>query len=115
MTNGNDPVLQALFDNARSDLLENGFTEHVMAEVGKSRRRTIAIWIGMCLLALLVLWWMTDPVLGLVNLITGLLPASLFDLGEGWIAVFLAPLNSVAALVAAGALGLYAGIRKLFS
>jgi hypothetical protein len=115
MTNGNDPVLQALFDNARSDVLENGFTDQVMVEVGKSRRKTIAIWIGMCLLALIVLWWLAEPVVGLVNLITGLLPVSLFDLGEGWIAVFLAPLNSVAAVVGLGLLGLYAAFRRLFS
>lgn len=114
MMNGNDPVLQALFDNARSDVPENGFTVQVMAEVGKSRRKTIAIWIGMCLLVLIALWWLAEPVLSLVNLITRLLPLSLFDLGEGWIAVFLAPLNSVAAVVAVGLLGLYAVFRRFF-
>lgn len=115
MTNGNDPVLQALFDSARDDLLENGFTQQVMSEVEKKRRRTIIVWVGLSLLALVVVWWLAEPVLELLNLVSALLPTSLFDLGEGWIAVFLAPLNSIATLIAAGAFGLYAGFRKLFS
>lgn len=115
MKNDNDPVLQALFDAARNERIGNGFTRQVMVEVGKSRRRTIALWIGVCLLAVVALWWLAGPVSGLVMLIAGLLPESLFDLGEGWIAVFLAPLNSVGTLIAVGVLGLYAVIRRLIS
>ncbi len=110
-----DPVLQALFDDSKAETIENGFTENVMSEVEKSRRKTIAVWIGISLPVLLLLWWVTGPVLGLLDLVSELLPVSLFDVGESRIAQFLAPLNSVAALLAACGFVLYAGFRKIFS
>ena len=115
MTSDKDPTLQTLFDNARAELIENGFTGHVMSEVERSRRRTMAIWVGASLLGVLFLWWLMGPVLGVVEIVTGLLPTSLFDLGESWIAKIVAPINSVSAAVAAVGFGLYAGYRKIFS
>lgn len=115
MTSDNDPVLQALFDSAKTETTENGFTVEVMSEVERSRRKTIFAWILVSLPAVFLLWWVIGPVLGLVDLISGLLPKSLFDFGESRIAHFLTPLNSVATLVAACGFGVYAAFRKIFS
>lgn len=47
-------------------------------------------------------------------LLTQILPTTIFEMDNRWVAQFLAPVNSVSGVLGLGALGLWAAFRKLF-
>jgi hypothetical protein len=114
MKDDRDPKLQYLFDAARQEAPSDVFLTTLMQEVARGRRRSIMRWSCVGLAFAILVWLATPMVVGAVNLVTQLLPQSLIDVEGGFFAQLLAPLNSVAMLVAAVLLvGLYL-YRKVF-
>ena len=86
MTDDRNPGLQALFDAARPADASSAFVERVMAEIAKDRRRTVIGWAIAALLLAPVAWWLTGPIVGIMNLAAELLPDSLIEVETTWLA-----------------------------
>jgi len=116
MSSERNSTLQRIFDIARGELTAPGFVAGVMAGIDRLRWRTMIGWAALAL-ALAACAWLLAPMLGAaVDLLTQLLPRSLFPPGptSGWFSRLLAPLNSVAALAAVVLLVLHYAYHKLF-
>ena len=101
MSSEHDPRLQALFARAEEPLEGRDLTTRVLSAA--RRRRLLALTGGAAavLLALLASWLLLAiPLLEFAVLISSLLTTSLVDLGEGWLALILLPVNSFAGLLA---------------
>ena len=98
MTDDRNPGLQALFDAARPADASSAFVERVMAEIAKDRRRTVIGWAIAALLLAPVAWWLTGPIVGIMNVAAELLPDSLIEVETTWLAQLMAPVNSVAGI-----------------
>lgn len=112
MSNERDPVLESLFAQAKTELGENGFGEQVMARVEKRRRN---VFLGrIAFVALLVVFelLMSAPIQNSVGTMTQALSTSLIEINTGWLAVVIAPLNSVAGLIGVLFVGLHSLYRR---
>ncbi|MCZ6889646.1 MAG: hypothetical protein O7H39_14230 [Gammaproteobacteria bacterium] len=99
MTDDRDPVLKSLFAESQHDLDGEAFTARVMDRTRYLRYRTLAVW-GSVGLALAVGASLFAVPLQTAQLIAEVLTTALIDLGDGWLAWVLSPVNSVAALLA---------------
>lgn len=96
-----DPRLKSLFDEAKQDLDGEALTERVVATTRKRTHLLLAVAIAAALAVLAAAWLtLAMPLLDFAVLLSRLLTASIVDLGEGWLALLLLPLNSVAGLLA---------------
>ena len=110
MSNNRDQLLQAAFAEARQELDGEALTARVMA---KTRSLLYLLAVGGISLALVILisvWLVFGlPMLEFAVLTSQVLTTALFELGEGWLAVVLMPVNNIASLlvltVKAGHLG----------
>lgn len=98
MTDDRNPGLQALFDEARPADTDGAFVERVMTEIERDRRRTMLGWLLAGLLLVPLAWWLTDPIIGVMNLTAELLPDSLIEIETTWLAALAAPINSIAGI-----------------
>ncbi len=113
MTDERDPTLEALFGEARQELGGEAFTAQVMRRTRFARLRAETGWIGAAALLLVAGGLLFVPLQELAVLLAQALSTALFDLGESWLALVLAPINSVATVVVLGARILRVG-RKRF-
>ena len=116
MTSERDPALQALFDTARAEFDRGQFEADVMARIERDRRRSITSWIALLAAFAVVAWLFVPGVVTAINLVSQLLPQSLVDLDTAgsFFGPILAPLNSVATMIALGLLGVWLLYRKVF-
>ena len=114
MSTDRDPGLQALFDSTREELPLDAFTEQVMSQIDSARRRSIVFWSCVGLVVAVVGWFLAAPVQDAVNLLTQILPESLIDVEDEFLAQLLSPVNSVAVPIALGFLALRALYKKVF-
>jgi hypothetical protein len=115
-TDQRDPLLQALFADAEQELAGEALTARVMA---KTRRRRYGVLAALAAGALLVLTatWLAFgmPLFEFAVLVSMALTTPLVDLGEGWLALLLLPLNTVAGVLLILLRGLRVAQRKLLS
>ena len=114
MTNDRDPLLQSLFDTARQELAEDAFTDQVISRIDGLRLRAVFGWAGVGLILIVFAGLITGPLTSVVVLASQVLPDSLFEVENRWLAQLLAPANSIAGLVAILVLGLRAAYKKIF-
>ena len=99
MTDTRDPVLLELFDNARQEFEGQDMTTKVMVKTRKRLATMATVAATVSLLVLLVSWYLFSmPLLEFAVLISQLLTNPLFDLGEGWIALIVLPINNLASI-----------------
>ena len=110
-----DPKIQILFANSNQDLANDGFAEQVMAKANKNRRVRMASWTGIGLAVVLLAWLTAAPMQDMTFLISRELTTSLVQQSDGWLLQILAPVNSVAGLLALCLLGLQAVLRWVWS
>lgn len=115
MTADRDPMLQGLFDIARRDPAGEQFVARIMSDINRRRRWTMFARLFIGVVLLVGAWLVAVPVQDAVNLMIQILPESLIELEHQRAARVLAPLNSIAGLVAVGVLGLGLALRKLLS
>ena len=115
MSSEYDPRLQALFGEARQAFDREAFTQNVMAQVDAGRRRAMAIWAIAAVASIVVLVFLAAPLLTALQLMTELLPESVVEIENNWAQLLLAPINSMAALIAVVALGVRKFYRRIFS
>lgn len=114
MSNDYDPRLEALFAEAREAFDREAFTRRVMARVDADRRRAMLVWAIGAAVVTVVLVFLAAPVLTTLQLVTELLPVSVVEVENDWARQLLAPVNSVAALIAVLALGVRKFYRRIF-
>lgn len=107
-----DPLLQTLFADAQQELTEETFTAKVMSRSRFSRYRVLIPWVGIALLLAAGAWFLGIPV-EVAQFVAQVLNTTLFELGEGWLAWTLAPVNNVAALVVIVVKAIRIGRRKI--
>lgn len=116
ITENQDQLLKSVFAEARQDLDDEPLTSQVMA---KTRRVLYMLAAGILSLAIILMggaWWMFGmPLLDFALLISQFLTMTLFDLGEGWLALVFTPLNNIASLLIIGAKAIHLGWKKLLS
>jgi len=115
MSDLRDPLLERLFDEAGQESQDDQFVDQVMQRVDSLRRRVVIGWVIAGLALVTTGWLFSAPLHGTVNLLTQVMPTSLIEVKDGWIAQLLAPLNSVAAIVAVGFFASRSLYKKIFA
>lgn len=110
MSNDYDPRLQALFTQAQQVLDRDAFTRRVLERIDRERRRALVAWLALGLAGVVALALLAKPLFATLGMITQLLPVSLVDIETEWLRQLLSPINSIAAAIAIGVLG----IREFF-
>ena len=100
MSEQRDPQLEALFDAAREDLQNDAFVASVMADVERRKRRAVLTRLIIAVGLVPVAWIVVGPIVSTVNLVSEALPVSLVELNNEWLRQLLAPVNSIAGVVA---------------
>jgi len=95
-----DPLLQSLFDDAEQELDGTALTAKVMART-RSYKLLLLTGGASGVLALLGGAWLLFgvPLFDFAVLLSEVLATPLFNLGEGWLALLLLPVNTVASLL----------------
>ena len=108
-----DQNLIALFAQAEQQYDNDDFVAGIMSQIDRERRRILLIWIvlGVFVIACVAVFAM--PVISALNMATELLPVSLIDVQADWAQQLVAPINSVAAVVALALLGIIWFFRKV--
>jgi len=114
MTADYDPKLQALFARAELEFDRESFTRDIMREIDRQRRQTVLVWSGIGILAVVVFAFLASPVMAALGMATQLLPNSLVNIETEWLGLLLSPINSVAATIALGFLGVRRFFRNIF-
>jgi hypothetical protein len=113
MTERLDPRLQSLFDQARQDFDGEAFTARVMAKARFARYRLPALY-SMIVLAIAACALLLAPSLQDFSLLVArALTTSLIDLGDGWLAIFLSPVNTIGSLLIIAAKAVRMGQKKV--
>ena len=112
MNDERDPRLEALFGEAEQELSDDRFTTQVMASVERRRRRVLAGRLGIAATIVAFELMLSAPLQSSVGVLTDALAAPLIDVGNHWLALISAPLNSVAGLIGMLFLGMHALYRK---
>jgi hypothetical protein len=111
-----DPVLQALFVEAEQELAGEALTARVMAKTRVRRYRLLGTVAAGVLLTFTVVWLAFGmPLFEFALLLSTALTTPLLDLGEGWLALLLLPLNTMASVLLILLRGLRLAQRKIFS
>ncbi|MCP4300228.1 MAG: DUF5056 domain-containing protein [Gammaproteobacteria bacterium] len=114
MNNDLDPRLQTLFADAKQELADEDFTARVMSQVDKLTRRKIIAWACVGLVLVPGAWLLAGLLQDTVSLLTQVVPISLADVQNRWLATVLSPVNSVASLVVFGLFALRIAYKKIF-
>lgn len=106
MTDDYDPRLQALFAEAQQSFDPDAFTRGILQRIDRERRRSLLGWSVFGLAGAIVLALLSKPLIAALAIATQILPVSLVDIESEWLRQLASPLNSVAAVIALGALGI---------
>ena len=113
MNDERDPLLESMLMLEEGELVEDDFTQQVMTNV---ENRWLNVLLGrVAIVALLVLFevLLSTPLQNSVGAMTAVLNTSLLDVHNEYIALIVAPLNSIAGLVGILLLGVHYFYRKL--
>ena len=100
MTEYRDPTIEKLFREAQRELADEAITERVMAGTRQRLVRMAALALAGSVVVLLVAWYLfAGPLLEFAVLISQFLTNPLIDLGEGWLALVLLPINNIASIL----------------
>ncbi len=100
MSEQRDPQLEALFDAARNELAHDPFVNKVMADIERRKRRVVLGWFVAAIVLAPFIWLLGGPIVDAVNLVSNVLPVSLVELNNQWLRQLLAPINSIAGVIA---------------
>ena len=99
MVNDRDPILKDLFAEPIRELADDAFVSEVMTRTRNRMYWLFASLATVVLFLVLTAWIFSVPALQFTKILTEALTTSLFDVGDGWLAWILLPVNSVAGLL----------------
>ena len=111
-----DPILQKLFAESQHELDGEAFTASVMTRSRFLRYQRLLPWLGGALaltVTLLLLVPLQEFGVLIALFVTDILTITLFDLGEGWLALVFSPVNNIASLIVLGVKALRMGRKKI--
>ena len=111
-----DPILQKLFAESQHELDGEAFTASVMTRSRFLRYQRLLPWLGGALalaVSLLLLVPLQEFGVLIALFVTDILTITLFDLGEGWLALVFSPVNNIASLIVLGVKALRMGRKKI--
>jgi hypothetical protein len=108
-----DPRIQALFAQAEQVFDRDAFLRSVMRRIDRERQRSLLVWAALSLVMIAGLALLAPLVITALGMATNLLPVSLVDIETEWLQLLLAPINSVAAAIAIGALAIFKFFRRI--
>ena len=114
MNSDYDPRLEEVFARARQEFDREAFTRLVMSRIDASRRRTLFAWGIAASISVVALVFLAPAVLAALRLMTELLPVSIVEIENDLAEQLLAPVNSIAALIAVVALVVRKVYRRIF-
>ena len=114
MTTERDPMLQSLFDAAEQNLSDQEFTNAVFERAEKSSRNVQIFRMAILAFIILLEVLLESPLRNSLGVMVEVLDMDLFELGDGWLGFLVAPLNSLAGIVAVTLLGVNLMFRRLF-
>ena len=111
-----DPMLEALFDSARTELDADVFVDQLMARIDAERRRSIFGWSLLAAALGGVAWFLAPPLVEAVGLLSQVLPQSMLEIEDpqSIVGQMLAPATSVSAVIAVTLLGIAWFVKKVF-
>lgn len=115
MNDDRDPTLLTLFADHEQNLTDSNFTDRVFAQIESQKRRAMIGWSIAGLVLLPCAWLLMSSMQGIVYLLAQGLTVTLIDLEQGWLALLLSPINSVAGLLAIGFKLFRMAYKRLFS
>lgn len=115
MTDERDLTLQRIFDTASQDMSGTAFVDEVMLRIDRLRRKVVISWAVAGLLLLPVGWLLAAPLQDTVLLLSQILPKSLVQVDEGFVAQMFGPINSFSAIAAVAILGARVLYKKIFT
>jgi len=99
-TDRRDPYLQSLFAEAAQELQGEAFSARVMTKTRKLRYLVLTGVAAMVLVFISGAWLLFGvPLFEFAVLVSQALATPLFNLGEGWLALILLPVNTVASVL----------------
>lgn len=110
-----DQNLIAMFGQAEQQFDNDAFVAGVMSQIDSERRKTLLVWIVLCLFIAACTAAFAAPVITAVNMATQLLPVSLVDVRTDWLRQLISPINSLAAVVALILFVMMKFVRRIFS
>lgn len=113
MTEERDPLLQSLFEESPPEVVDEEFTKSVMAKTYTRRNALVTVSASAFLLLALYSVFIGVPLQDFTIVLAQILSTNLVDFGEGWLALIVSPLNSVAGLSAIGFKGVLMLQKKL--
>ena len=114
MSTESDSMIQWLFARADEELAGEQFAAMVMDRIATRRRRALIGWTMLYAVVIACAALLAPALMSAAGAFGAILPQSLLDIEERWIADLLSPVNSVAALVALGGFVLFSLYRKIF-
>lgn len=114
MNTDHDPTLMSLFAQAETELDDDAFAQGVMRLIDRQRRTAMIAWSVLVIAALACLALFAAPVVAAVNLVTQLLPNSIVNIETELLQQLVAPINSVAFVLALGILVVFRFFRRIF-
>ena len=114
ITNNQDQMLQSVFAEARQDLDDKALTARIIAKTRKLYYLVAGGGIAVAVVLLAGTWLIFGmPLLEFAILTSQFMTMALFDLGEGWLALALMPVNNIASLMVISAKAIHMGWKKL--
>jgi len=113
MSDERDPLLESMFREAASEPADAAFTAKVMTRVDKRSRNVILGRIAIVGLLIAFEFLLSAPLQNSVGSLSEVLSMNLLPIENEWLAVIVAPLNSVAGIIGLLLLGLHVLYRRV--
>ena len=113
MNDERDPLLESLFAQADREPADDDFNAQVMAHVERRRRNVLLGRFAIVALLVALEALLSAPLQNSVGVFTQVLSTTLVELQNEWLALVVAPLNSIAGLIGMLLLGLHYLYRKM--
>jgi hypothetical protein len=114
MNDDRDPLLHDLFREPPRLERSDDFLQQTARRVERDTRRRRLLRLGAEIAVLVVAWLLAEPLHALATELMPWIMASLVDTGDGMLSQLLAPMNSVAGVIALLVLLTGAAYRRLF-
>jgi len=115
MNDDRDPVIDAVFADAKEELAGGEFTAGVMSQTDQLKRRAMFGWLFLLVAIAAGFWSLAGPLQEVAGLMNQILPTTLVDIENRIVGHLLAPVNSIAGPIAIMVLGLNLLYRRVFA
>lgn len=114
MNEQRDQVLESLFAETQTELVDENFTSGVISRLEVRSRRVLFGRLGILALVIALEVLLDSPLQHYVGAFTELLGTDLFEIEHEWLSFIFGPVNSIAGLLGLTLVSLHFVYRRLF-